>query len=58
MRTLLICAGVCLTAGTFVVAERVTSSAGQTVALEQKEAVQAALDAFIEESNGKFAAEE
>ncbi len=54
MRTLLICAGVCLTAGTYVAAERFTSSSQQTFALERQAEAQAAVDAQIKAANEKF----
>lgn len=57
MRTLLISAGVCLTAGTFVAAERVTSSATKTSALETQAAINAAVDERVALSQNEFKAE-
>lgn len=56
MRTLLVSAGICLTAGTFVAAERFASSGEQARVLEQREVIQAALDAQAEQEDAKFAA--
>lgn len=56
MRTFLICAGICLTTGTFVAAERLTSAHEQTVALAQKSAVKAALDENAQLANKKYSA--
>jgi len=57
MRTLLITTAVCLTAGTFVAAERFTSSAEETFALEQDAATQAALEQQKQQSKEMFAAQ-
>lgn len=56
MRTLLISAGLCLTAGTFVAAERLTTSTENSAALEQEAATQAAVQAQAEKSAAKIAA--
>lgn len=53
MRTLLVCTGLCLTAGTFFAAERLTSSNDAKVALQQQSLTEAALA----EHKAHFAAE-
>lgn len=57
MRTLLVSAGICLTAGTFVAAERLTSSNEQSRVLEQSAAIQTALDAQEKQVSTRFAAQ-
>ncbi len=57
MRKLLIGVTVCLTAGTFVAAERLNSSTANIAALEQQAAVQSSLDAQRKDIEGTFAAE-
>ena len=57
MRKLLVTTGLCLTAGTFVAAERLTSASERTVALEQQTTIEAALKEHMKQSDAKFADE-
>ena len=57
MRTVIIAATACLTAGTFFGAERLISSNAEAVALEQQTATQATIESRLKQSNAGFAAE-
>lgn len=56
MRTLLICAGVCLTTGTFVAAERLSSANEEAVTRLQESALRAALEENAQQANKKYSA--
>lgn len=57
MRKLLIGAGACLTVGTFIAAERLTTASVEGAAIEQQAAIDAAVESQLTKTKAKFATE-